>query len=285
MLQQTQVQVVIPYFMRWMEQFPSIESLAMAQEEEVIKAWEGLGYYSRARNLHRAARLLQQGIPDNLRTLPGFGPYTAGAVASFALRKKAAAVDGNVVRVLSRYFASSEKQRTHYEDLMLKILPDEAPWVVMEATIELGALICKKQPECVRCPIRQGCKAHQQGRVQEFPPPQPRPQTIRQQRHVAIIRAQEKVLVRQEREKKVMEGLYEFPYTALPETLSLRKIAEFAPVKQTFTRYLVTLLPVLYETEEAEVRGYEWRAIGELKRLPFSAGHRRIVEQLYAYFT
>lgn len=232
MLQQTQVAVVIPYFHRWMQKFPTLESLAQATEEEVIKQWEGLGYYSRARNLHKAARLILEkhgGIipsqPEELEELPGFGPYTVGAVLSFAFGKKAPAVDGNVVRVLSRYFASSQdsSQKTHYEQLTLSVLPDEEPWVVMEALIELGAQICRRNPHCSECPLLEKCQAHRQGRVLEFPSPRERPPTIQLKRRVAIIRSGEKILVRQEKGGKVMSGLYEFPYATDPEPFSFEE--------------------------------------------------------------
>ncbi len=297
MLQQTQVSVVIPYFHRWMEKFPTLESLAQASIEEVVKLWEGLGYYSRARNLHKAARLIveqNKGIipstADELEALPGFGPYTVGAVLSFAFRQKAPAVDGNVVRVLSRYFASSQdcSKRAHYEELTLSVLPDEEPWVVMEGLIELGAKVCQKKPKCSECPLIYGCKAYRQGRVLEFPIPRKRPQTIQLQRQVALIVSDNYILIRQEKERKVMSGLYEFPYAPLneplPFNLSLEKLHGFPVVKHGFTRYDVTLFPTLYRMEKKEtVDGYEWAQMNNLSQLPFSAGHKRILEQLYAY--
>ncbi|MBP7075139.1 MAG: A/G-specific adenine glycosylase, partial [Rhabdochlamydiaceae bacterium] len=250
MLQQTQVAVVIPYFHRWMKKFPTLESLASASQEEVIKAWEGLGYYSRARNLHKAAQYIMtryQGvIPSSaleLQELPGFGPYTVGALRSFAFKQKAAAVDGNVVRVLSRFFASSHdcSKRVPYEEMTCKVLPEEEPWVVMEGLIELGAQICQKKPKCQECPLMEDCKAYGMGRVLEFPILRKRPSIIQLKRQVALIMSGTSVLIRQEKEKKVMSGLYEFPYASLDEELplkiSLDKIADFPVVKHGFTRY------------------------------------------------
>lgn len=299
MLQQTQVAVVIPYFLRWMKKFPTLESLAKAPLEDVIKLWEGLGYYSRARNLHRAAQLIleQKGgvipsSPEELEALPGFGPYTVGAVLSFAFQKKAAAVDGNVVRVLSRFFASSQdcSKRAHYEELTLSVLPDEEPWVVMEALIELGAQVCQKKPKCSLCPLMGVCKAYRQGTTTDFPIPRKRPSTIQLQRQVALILSGSSLLIRQEKDRKVMSGLYEFPYSPLGETLplniSLKKLHVFPVVKHGFTRYDVTLYPTLYSADKKEmVADYEWCEMKALKELPFSSGHRRILEQLNAYFT
>ncbi len=303
MLQQTQVAVVIPYFERWMKKFPTLESLAAASPEEVIKAWEGLGYYSRARNLHKAAQRIVEHkkgiIPSTLselEELPGFGPYTVGAVLSFAFQKKVPAVDGNVVRVLSRFFTSSHdcSKRAHYEELTLSCLRDEEPWVLMEALIELGAQVCQKKPKCGQCPLMEECKAYIQGRVLDFPIPRKRPSTIQLKRHVALILAGDHILIKQEKGRKVMSGLYEFPYAPLEESLpfqiSLHKLDVFPLVKHGFTRYDVTLFPTLYKTEKKErVVGYEWCPVQHLEGLPFSSGHRRIVahllEHVDAYLT
>ncbi len=299
MLQQTQVAVVIPYFHRWMKKFPTLESLASAPLEEVIKEWEGLGYYSRARNLHKAAQYIithHQGVipstASQLQELPGFGPYTVGALLSFAFKQKAPAVDGNVVRVLSRFFASSYdcSKRIPYEEMTRQVLPEKDSWVVMEALIELGAQVCQKKPKCQECPLMENCKAYSMGRVLDFPIRRKRPSTIQLKRQVALIMAGTYVLIRQEKEKKVMSGLYEFPYAALGEELpikiSLDKVTDFPVVKHGFTRYDVTLFPTLYKTEKKPPpSGYEWCEMKRLKEFPFSSGHRRILEQLHAHFT
>ncbi len=300
MLQQTQVAVVIPYFNSWMQKFPTIAALAAAPLEEVIKAWEGLGYYSRARNLHKAAQIVmrdfQGELPNTseaLDKLPGFGPYTIGAVLSFAFQQKAAAVDGNVIRVLSRFFASEKDcaQRKHYEELTLSLLTEDEPWVAMEGLIELGAKVCQRKPNCGECPLMEGCQAHRQGRTEDFPIKRKRPPSICLERQVAIIRWQDEILVKQEKEGKVMAGLYEFPYALLNEKLdldlSLKKLTELPLVKHGFTRYNVTLYPCLYESAEKKILdGFEWKKWQELILLPFSSGHRRILKELRdAHFT
>jgi A/G-specific adenine glycosylase len=300
MLQQTQVAVVIPYFHQWMQKFPTLRTLAEAPLEEVIKAWEGLGYYSRARNLHTAAQMVmrdfQGDLPntaEGLDKLPGFGPYTIGAVLSFAFQQKAAAVDGNVVRVLSRFFASDKDctQRKHYEALTLSLLTDIEPWVSMEGLIELGAKVCQRRPKCPECPLMEECQAYRQGKTADFPLKKKRPATIYLERQVAIIHWQDEILVRQEKERKVMAGLYEFPYALLNEklelNLSLKKLKELPLVKHGFTRYDVTLYPCLYEASEKQMlEGFEWKKWHELALLPFSSGHRRILKDLKdAYFT
>ncbi len=287
MLQQTQVSVVIPYFHRFMQKFPTVEVLAHAPLEEVMKAWEGLGYYSRARNLHKAAQIIVNqfhGVfPENdLATLPGFGSYTTGAVLSFAFQKKAAAVDGNVIRVLSRLYGIDSTDRKFYEELTLSILPDNEPWIIMEALIELGAQICQKKPECSKCPLSRTCVAYGQGAIDRFPPVKKRPTTIHLERDVFIVRYQKEFLVRKGEEGKVMAGLYEFPYVPHKEKfLELKLLRSFPIVKHGFTRYHVKLHPSLYEMSEKKlIDGFEWRKWDELLHLPFSSGHRRILEML-----
>lgn len=298
MLQQTQVAVVIPYFNRWMQKFPTIEALAGASIEEVTKAWEGLGYYSRARNLHKAAQIVMEEfrgeLPDTyeaLDQLPGFGPYTIGAVLSFGFQKRAPAVDGNVVRVLSRLFASDTDKRNHYEMRALSVLSEKQPWVTMEGLIELGAKVCQRKPKCSECPLIDQCQAYRQGRVEDFPIRKKRPPTTCLERQVAIIYWKNEILVRQEKEGKVMAGLYEFPYALLNERLdldlTLKKMRELPLVKHGFTRYTVTLYPAVYKSlEKKNLDGFEWKQWQELILLPFSSGHRRILKGLNdAYFT
>lgn len=299
MLQQTQVAVVVPYFLRWMQKFPTIQALAKAPLEEIVKAWEGLGYYSRARNLHRAAQMIMADFggklpatAEELTKLPGFGPYTVGAVRSFAFQAKAAAVDGNVVRVLSRFFASDKDctQRKHYEELTLEVLSDEEPWVAMEGLIELGAQVCQRTPKCNHCPLIEDCRAYREGKTAELPIKKKRAATIYLERQVAIIEYQNEILVRQEKAGKVMAGLYEFPYTPLkqplPFDLPLRKLNELPIVKHGFTRYDVTLYPCRYEAlEKKSLEGFVWKRREELSLLPFSSGHRRILQELtHAHF-
>jgi A/G-specific adenine glycosylase len=230
---------------------------------------------------------------EELDKLPGFGPYTIGAVLSFAFQQKAAAVDGNVVRVLSRFFASDKdcSQRKHYEALTMSVLSDEKPWVAMEGLIELGAKVCQRKPSCSECPLMEDCQAYRQGKTKDFPIKRKRPATIYLERQVAIIQWQDEILVKQEKEGKVMAGLYEFPYALINEKLEidlpLKKLKKLPLVKHGFTRYDVTLHPCLYESSEKKIlEGFEWKKWHELVLLPFSSGHRRILKELKdAHFT
>jgi A/G-specific adenine glycosylase len=288
MLQQTQASVVVGYFERWMQKFPTVHDLAKSSLAEVMKAWEGLGYYSRARYLHEAAVTIVKEfggeIPsrrEDLERLKGFGPYTIGAVLSFAFHQKAAAVDGNVKRVISRLFTIEEG----IEEKVEKFLPDEEPWVIMEALIELGAMVCQKRPKCQECPLQDQCLAFQKGVVEHFPVKNRKIKILELKREVAIIMHGSELLIRQEKVGKVMGGLYEFPYLEEGETwdfaLKMNFCHELPLVKHSFTRYRATLYPKVWKALEKEgVKGYEWVSWEKIASLPFSSGHRRILKQL-----
>lgn len=295
MLQQTQVAVVIPYFQKWMKTFPTIEHLAQAPIERVIKVWEGLGYYSRARNLHAGAQYLvekhQGELPSTyaeLKEVKGLGPYTIGAILSFAFKQKAPAVDGNVLRVLSRYYLIEDEidkgaTRRHIEKLVADLLPDREPWIVMEALIELGALVCQKKARCTLCPLRDSCQAHLNCKADQLPNKRARAETTHLHRHVAIIHTDQEVLLQKGEAGQVMADLWEFPYfdqgTNLGEIFGepLRLIKKLPEVTHGFTRYKAFLYPHLYHAKRFEANGYEWVPIKEMHHKPFSSGHRKIL--------
>lgn len=304
MLQQTRAEVVIPYFLRWMHRFPDISSLARAHEEEVIKVWEGLGYYARARRLLQAARYLIEhhggelpSCPSLLSEIPGFGPYTVGAVASFAFRRKAAAVDGNVLRFLSRYLLIQKDiakpgVQEEFRQLTFKLLPDEKPWVVMEAMIEMGATICKKIPLCAECPLSSSCRGFAKGIAAELPVKSKAQAITRLTRQAALIQCRDSILIHQIPAGQVMAGLYEFPTfeekTDLPSTFShlglLTLLSRFNDIRYSFTRYLVTLQASHYEIEkDFSWPPYTWVPISELEALPFSSGHRRLLQKFLEF--
>ena len=290
MLQQTQVKTVIPYFLRWMEQFPTVRDLAEAPLEAVIKAWEGLGYYSRARNLHEGAktclRHYRGQLPkEHLDQIKGIGPYTKGAILSFAFHEKAAAIDGNVRRVLSRLLArdpSSEEM----EKILLDALPDHKPWESMEALIELGATLCMKKPTCSLCPLRHQCRAYSRGEVDLFPQKKKTVAVTKIVRHALILKAEEHLLLKKIEAGQIMAGLWEFPYfeSTFPKHfngLSLHTAKPLSPVTHTFTRYKATLFAYLMETPKIfPVETCLWVPLKDVEELPFSSGHRRLLWQL-----
>jgi len=182
MLQQTRARVVVPYWQRWMARFPTPAALAGAPLDDVLAVWSGLGYYGRARNLHRGARevVARYGgrLPDSageLRTLPGIGRYTAGAIASMAFDRQEPLVDGNVARVLARVFAVEEDVKSaagqnRLWQLAADLVPSEAPGDFNQALMELGATLCAPAaPRCAGCPLAADCRAHREGRTDELP--------------------------------------------------------------------------------------------------------------------
>jgi A/G-specific adenine glycosylase len=309
MLQQTQVAVVIPYFLNWMDRFPTISHLAQASLDEVIKAWEGLGYYSRARHLHEAAHYLvkhfQGQLPqqeENLKKIKGLGPYTIGALLSFAFHQKKAAVDGNVIRVLTRYFGLEEdisKATTvnQVRQLAQNLLPDDEPWIINEALIELGATICQRKARCEECPLKRGCTSFKQGSMDRIPFNSKKIKVEYLYRSVAVIQCGSDLLVKRGQKGAIMSDLYEFPYfeikkeTFSPQKLKANIMQHFAlpvvqkeilkEVNQGFTRYQVRLYPIWFTCRDPKkVEGGEWLSYQALKQLAFSSGHRRIFQQL-----
>ncbi len=186
MLQQTQMERGVEYFLRWMQRFPTIEAVAHASEEAVLHAWEGLGYYSRARHIHKAAKIILQDYDgifpaevEHIRALPGIGPYTAGAIASMAFGYALPCIDANVERVLSRLFdvdtpVKQEPAATRIRALALQLalaVPQHAVGAHNEALMELGALVCRKKPLCPQCPWQKHCESHRLNIVKERPVP------------------------------------------------------------------------------------------------------------------
>lgn len=309
MLQQTQVSVVVPYFERWMDRFPTIADLASAPLDEVIKLWEGLGYYSRARYLHAGARtimdLFNGELPSNredLKKIKGLGAYTIGAILSFAFHHRTPAVDGNVMRVLSRYFhvedeIGSPSAQKKIRALAEQILPQDEHWIINEALIELGATVCKRNPNCSLCPLKKSCQAFLKGRTSDLPVKISRAKTEKLYRSVAVVSCGELLLVRKANEGEIMSGLHEFPYfeTAI-KGISVEALVEklkdtfglqvcfkkkFDDVKHSFTRFQVSLRPVLFTVNEpCPIEGFFWVSMDNLKNLAFSSGHRRILQQM-----
>jgi len=297
MLQQTQAAVVIPYYMRWMERFPTLESVAQASSLELIKMWEGLGYYARIRNFHKAAQALTASgkeVPETreeLEALPGLGPYTVGAILSFAFHQKAAAVDGNVLRVMARHEGieapiNRGATKKAVELRVAEILPCEEPWIVMEALIELGAQMCTKRSRCELCPIQNSCYAYREGKVLELPIKDRATPIQKLERHVSLIYFQDLLLVQCGASGKLMADLYEFPYSDTTKSpieqlglkVSCRGILD--PISQSFTQFRVTLYPTCWEAEKADpVPGFSWMRLEEVCLLPFSSGHRKILEE------
>jgi A/G-specific adenine glycosylase len=250
MLQQTRVDTVIPYYHRFIEQFPTVEALAEAPEENVLKAWEGLGYYSRARNLQSAVREVHERyggqVPNEkseISSLKGVGPYTSGAILSIAYNQPEPAVDGNVMRVLSRYFRIEEdimkpRTRVQMEGLAKELIPEGTASDFNQALMELGATVCTpRSPYCLTCPIMAGCSAREEGMVDVLPvkkkakPPRP------ELRIAAFIEGEGehagKWLVRQRPQEGLLARMWELPHVELKHSDGLDDAVSMQVLRDT----------------------------------------------------
>ncbi|MED3623750.1 A/G-specific adenine glycosylase [Neobacillus thermocopriae] len=229
MLQQTRVDTVIPYFNRFIEWFPDIDALAEAEEDKVLKAWEGLGYYSRVRNLQSAVREVKEKyhgkVPDTreeIAKLKGVGPYTAGAILSIAYGIPEPAVDGNVMRVLSRILLIWEdiakaSTRKVFEEAVRQIISHEDPSSFNQALMELGALICTPtSPSCLLCPVREHCQAFEEGVQNELPVKTKKTKTREVQLAAAVLLNEDgKILIHKRPSDGLLANLWEFPNVEL----------------------------------------------------------------------
>ena len=299
MLQQTQVKTVIPYFERWMRALPTIQAFAQARPEMVLKLWEGLGYYSRARNAQAAAQqiLRQHGgrFPeafDAVLALPGVGRYTAGAICSIAFNQPVPILDGNVIRVATRLFGVAGNPRDKLVNAKLWSIaaqlvaaPGIEPARLNQALMELGALVClPQQPRCAECPVRPRCFAFRENRIAEFPALSTRPPATKRHFVALIVRRRDRFLVRRRPPGVVNAGFWEFPNYEVG-------ISEAAPFvitgPQPFfrVRHSITRYRILLEAFEASLSAPAkaaglWKTRGEMKKLPFTSAHRKIVVAL-----
>lgn len=315
MLQQTQVSTVIPYFHNFLEKFPTVEALARADLQAVLKSWEGLGYYARARNLHRAAQALANGqrgeIPGayaDFRKLPGVGDYIAAAVLSIAFGEPRAAVDGNVKRVLARLFliaspVNDPASGKIYRDAGEALLDRDHPGDFNQAMMELGALICRPQnPLCRQCPVRKFCGAFAQNRREEFP--RRLPKKAAPEYHIAagVVRRDGRVLITRRAEKGLLGGLWEFPGGKVregretAEQACLREIKEevnlevkvgahLARVKHAYTHFKIVMEVFLcdYLSGEVVLNGpldFRWITVEEIGKYPFPGANHKFMPQL-----
>ena len=314
MLQQTRVDQVEGYFRRFLEGFPEIRTLALAPLDKVLKAWEGLGYYSRARHLHQAARIVVRDhggeLPKDyyqLMELPGIGRSTAGAILSLAFGQAFPILDGNVKRVLSRFChirqpldqgAALKKLWRISESL----LPGRNPGRFNEALMELGALIClPKKPACSGCPLRVDCRAFQQGDAEKLPVKNPPKKIPHFEVTAAVIRNRGKILITQRPEKGLLGGLWEFPGGKQKKGESLeaclkREIEEelgieitvgepFMKVKHAYSHFKITLHPFFCRRRKGRIqkigiKDFRWVKPEELDRYAFPRADRRVIGYL-----
>lgn len=281
MLQQTRVEAVKPYYDRFLQALPDIGSLAAADEERLLKLWEGLGYYNRARNLKKAAQILvsEYGgqMPDDYEkivSLPGIGSYTAGAISSIAFGKARPAVDGNVLRILSRLRADDRdilnaSVKKSVEEELADVMPSDRPGDFNQALMELGAMVCipNGAPKCDICPWNELCRARAEGRTGAFPQKaRKKPRSI-EEKTILVIQDAERVALRKRPERGLLAGMYEFPsmeghcgeervLAYLRELgLSPLRIRELPPAKHVFTHKEWHMTGFLVRVDELAVKG------------------------------
>jgi A/G-specific adenine glycosylase len=223
MLQQTQVATVIDYYHRFMKKFPTIKALAHADEEEVMQLWSGLGYYRRARFLHGGAQMIMDEMEGNfpsqfdmMMKIPGIGRSTAGAIAAFSFNQKKTILDGNVKRVLSRYFFIKEwtglpKIEKKLWDHAESLLPKKNIDTYTQALMDLGATLCNKKPQCDMCPLKKTCLAFQKNKVHLVPAPRPRKKIPTESTHMVIIKHHDEVLLLKRPQGGIWGGLWSLP--------------------------------------------------------------------------
>lgn len=298
MLQQTRTEAVKPYFYSWMKRFPTIHDLAQAEEAEVLHQWQGLGYYSRARNLHKAAQVMEEkygaAMPQTLaevKALPGIGDYTAGAILSMAFGQKEAAIDGNVLRVYARLYEVQEdilksKGRKEIQNLVEKTLPDRAG-DFNEALMDLGADICiPKHPRCAQCPVRAFCKAQAHGKEEELPIRTPKKPQEEWQALCGICVQEGKVLLHQRPSKGMLASMWEFPMVLDKDMeTGQKKLATLLQgnLSQDLWRHTHVFTHRIwhmtaYEMEHFQVPegNYQWFSVEEYKKIPLAGPHARL---------
>ena len=297
MLQQTQVTTALPYFVRWQRELPGFAELAAAPEARVLKLWEGLGYYSRARNLHRLSRaLLARDSPprtaEEWRQLPGIGPYTAAAIASITGRQQIACVDGNVVRILSRLTADG----TAWKDtttaartmapLATALVPKRAPGEHNQAMMELGATVCRRrQPLCSACPVSRFCAATHRGRPERFPCLAPRAIEARNVARVWCLHRGALLLHRAGVRSRRLAGIHELPSA---EHLGLNPSAAqrgalLATRQRSITRFRITeTIHTVVPPRGRLPADLVWVPVPNLDAITFSGPHRRWVREILA---
>ena len=308
MLQQTQVETVIPYYLRFLERFPDVAALAAAPVEDVMALWSGLGYYARARNLHRAA---QQVVGHHgghfprsateIETLPGIGRSTAAAIAAFAHDERAAILDGNVKRVLCRVFGidgfpGEKAVENRLWALAESLLPERGIGPYIQAQMDLGATVCtRSRPACVRCPLQDDCIAWRDGRSAQLPTARPKKAVPRRSVRVAVIVHEGSVLLERRPPSGIWGGLL-----ALPEVpdhvgdvatwadaalgVECDQALPLVPLTHTFTHFVLDMQPLRLDALRAHAAamepGYAWQALATISAAALPAPVRRILDAM-----
>jgi A/G-specific adenine glycosylase len=318
MLQQTQVNTMLPYYHHWMERFPNLQDVALALEEELLKYWEGMGYYSRARNIHKAAHILVRDFgaefPRNhslLLRLPGIGPYTAGAIMSIAFNADYAAVDGNVARIVSRLFDIStpiqeQQSQRAFWNIAQHLLPNGKARIFNQALMDFGAMVCTpRNPLCSECPLRSCCQGLQASVVDLRPAARKAKNIIPVHAAVGFLLHDGKIFIQKRPPSGLMPHLWEFPGGKLQEgetpeealkrefheelNLTINRVQQFALIHHSYTTFRVTLHaftcrmagPGQEPVLHSAVDG-RWVSPGDLDLYAFPAANRKLIKRIQA---
>jgi A/G-specific adenine glycosylase len=301
MLQQTQVAAVIPYYERFLQEFPTVSALAAASEDEVLRVWSGLGYYARGRNLHTAAKLIaRNGFPKTaaeIAELPGVGRSTAAAIAAFAFGERAAILDGNVKRVLARHagipgFPGDKKVEAKLWTLAESLLPAKNIQAYTQALMDLGATLCTKgKPRCEACPVSKTCVARKKGLTGKLPAPRPKKAIPSKSTTWLVLRHAGQILLERRPSPGIWGGLWSFPETSGKDVArdcralgySVTSMRNLAEIEHGFTHFRLTIQPVLCEVSatpaHAEMPGRIWLDIGEAGGAATPAPVKRLLEE------
>ncbi|TAK85921.1 MAG: A/G-specific adenine glycosylase [Betaproteobacteria bacterium] len=299
MLQQTQVPTVIPYYQRFLKRFPSVQALASASQDEVLRLWSGLGYYARGRNLHAAARIIaENGFPSSaaqIAELPGVGRSTAAAVAAFAFGERAAILDGNVKRVLARRFAAATNDKALWP-LAERLLPRKGIEIYTQALMDLGATVCTRhKPRCDACPLTKQCIAKKLGRIDELPAARRRNPLPQKSVAWLVLRHQGEVLLEKRPAPGIWGGLWSFPeapardierYCRAYLGLDVVSKKKLQTLEHGFTHFRLRIRPLLCEVagkaSKAESPGRLWIDIDDATGAAVPSPVRKLLGRLSA---
>ncbi len=290
MAQQTRIDTMLAYYERWMKDYPTIEALASSPIEKVLKSWEGLGYYNRARKLHEGAQMVVQDyqgqLPANLeqlRAIPGIGNYTAGAIASIAFKMQAPAVDGNVLRVISRLLLMADdisSQKTHKKvyELVYDLMADSDPSDFTQGLMELGALICTPLAwKCEQCPLKAKCQAFATGRQAEFPVKKAKKAPSEIDLITLIVPKENQLLLCRDWQDGLMEGFMRLPQFTELKTEHLKHLMK---KKHVFSHRVWHMDVYLADASQIELKpGWEYVSLDQLDNLSIVTAHRKIIDQ------
>ncbi len=289
MLQQTQVSTVIPYFQRWLARFPDVETLAQAEQDEVMALWQGLGYYARARNLHKAAKAIAElgAFPSDLVSLqqiPGIGRYTAGAILSFAYDAYGPIVDGNVRRLFCRYFAleghagQSQLEKRLWQ-LAEQLTPVQNNRRFAQGLLDLGATLCTaRKPDCERCPLQVDCQAYRLQQVEHFPRPKPKKAKPSKEGHFLWVQQQDQLLLEQRPDSGIWSSLLALPQVD-PADPVLQQAESVGSFRHQFSHYQLEATIWQPQQQVEELAGQGWYHRRQLTEVALPAPIRKWIEQ------